>query len=208
MSVPSRIAALPTTHRGWPGAPALESILAGSRMGRSETVARPAGAESSERPHPAARLQRMAAMSEYYTHLLIPVSKAFRPTGDAVTRCMDELIQNRYVGDDYQIRLCGVTRVEPRIEEWPNPFTGKMGKQKTPSRRRQRGDIVSATSQILAFADTNEEYDVLVASTLRPRSLFFEVGSMAKDGKWSPWSARVLSGPRLSRSQIVGPGLL
>ena len=126
-------------------------------------------------------------MGQCYMHLLIPVSKACRPTGHAVAQFLEPVIQNGYVGDDYQIGFSSVGTVEPRLEKRLDPFTGKLVKRKTPSRQQGPGQPMSAVSEIIALAETTEEFDVFITSTLRPRSPLLEIGSRAQDGKWHPW---------------------
>lgn len=127
-------------------------------------------------------------MGESYTHLLISVSKTYRPTPQAVCQFLEQMIQTGSVGQDHKISFGKVVKAEPRSWEGPNPFTRKMQKHRMPSRRRQRAEHLSATSQIVALAEQEQEYDVSVVGTVPPTHPPLDIGGLGKDGTWQSWA--------------------
>jgi hypothetical protein len=125
-------------------------------------------------------------MGESYTHLLIPVVKTCRPAGNVVAKFLEHLIQNGRVGDDYRIGFNIIERVESHSRSITNPFTRKTVQVRTPSRRRKAGQDISAVSDVIELADTANEYDVTIESSLKPRNQLLEIGSW-NDGGWQPW---------------------
>ena len=108
-------------------------------------------------------------MSEYYTQLLVPVSKTCRPAPPSVAQFVERLVEYGYFGDDLAIRFSKVVRVEPRLEKF------------------ERGAVLSAVTEIVARAEAADEYVVFLSSTSLPRRSLLELGSMDKDGCWRPW---------------------
>jgi len=131
--------------------------------------------------------RRSITLSEYYNQLLIPVSKTVRPDAPAVARFVEQMVEAGYVGEVYAMRFSRVVRIEPRLEKFVNPFTGKMGKRKTTSRRFEIGEKLGAVVDIVSRAEAADEYTIFISSTsLPPRSLL-ELGSMENDGCWHSW---------------------
>ncbi len=111
-------------------------------------------------------------MSEYYTHLLIPVSKTYRPTGHSVARFLEHVVRHGYVGDDYKIGFSSVVTVEPP-PKWTTSVEVRDPKAEwtSRSRRPKRGPPISIPSEIIGLAESAEEYNVFIKSSLRPRNL-------------------------------------
>jgi hypothetical protein len=128
-------------------------------------------------------------MGESYTHLLISVSKTYRPPAQAICHFLERMIQTGSAGQDHKISFGKVVKSEPRSWEGLNPFTREMHKHTMPSRRRQRAEHLSAASQIAALAEQEPEYDVSIVSTVPPTHPPLEIGGIEKDGTWQAWTA-------------------
>jgi hypothetical protein len=125
---------------------------------------------------------------EAYTHLLVSVSKTYRPTAEVVCRFLEWIIQAGAVGVDHKISFRKVVRVEPRFHDGPNTFTGKgTYRMWMPSRRRPHREDLSAVSQAVALAEQEQEYDVSVESTAPPTHPPLDVGAVDKNGDWQRW---------------------
>jgi hypothetical protein len=101
---------------------------------------------------------------------------------------MEQIVEHGYVGDDYAIRFSRIVKVEPRVEKWTNPFTGKVKTRKMPAGKWERPEVLATASAIVSHAEAAQEYRVLVSSTSRPRRSLLELGSYGKDGHWHPWT--------------------
>ena len=127
-------------------------------------------------------------MGESYTHLLISVSKSYRPTAQPVCQFLEQMIQTGAIGRDHEISFGKVVKDEPRTWKGPNPFTGKMQRHRMPSRRRPRAEHLSAASQIVPLAEQEQEYDVSVVSTLPPTNPPLDIGGVDEKGTWQSWA--------------------
>ena len=129
---------------------------------------------------------------ESYTHLLIPTLKTYRPTGQAVAQFMESVIQSGFIGKDYELRVSQVVRIEPRVQERRNPFSGELLKVQGKSRKAQPPRRLQSTGEIGSLPES--EYDASLASSLIPHVAPFALGNRSMAGAWQPFNDDYHSG--------------
>jgi hypothetical protein len=141
-------------------------------------------------------------MGESYTHLMIPVSKDFRPTATVVCQFLEKMTHAGMIGAEQTIKFHGLAKDEPARQDiarllrsgW-NPFArriqpldpfGRPNLVTVFTRRVAHSRQLSAVPHILA-EDESQEYDVFVASGVPPSNPPLNVG-FPENGVWQPWS--------------------
>jgi len=127
-------------------------------------------------------------MSLSYTHYLIAASKEYRPTPQSVGQFLERVIQSHAIGEDYRIDCAGVVKVEPQFRKERKFFTTRMVKIRTIPRKRPRREQVPTTSRAVTLAEQEQEYDILVTSTIPPANPPLNIGCADKGGNWQSWT--------------------
>lgn len=126
-------------------------------------------------------------MSEYYTHLLIPLSPELRPESDTVAQFAQGIVENGNVSAPAKISFSRVTKEPGRVRQIRNPRTLEKINIPLPSRRAEQPQILSAASQIIEQAANQREYDVTISGEGVPSVPPCIVGYVEKD-TWKPFT--------------------
>jgi hypothetical protein len=124
-------------------------------------------------------------MSEYYTHLLVPLSPEYRPEPDAVAVFGQGIINNGNIASPFTISFSRVTKGEPRVRKMRNARTGETINIRGPSRRIDPPQTLLNPSQIIEHAAAQREYDIGISGEGVPSNLPFAVGYV-EDETWKP----------------------
>lgn len=130
-------------------------------------------------------MAKFGSMSEYYTHLLIPVSPEFRPEPGAVTEFVQGLISNGNVATPFGLSFSRVIKEPGRVRTIRNVRTGQTINIPLPSRRVEQPQVLSSASQIVEQAASQQEYDVVVSCDAVPAVPPLAVGYVEND-TWKP----------------------
>src|SRR5712691_5061469 len=110
------------------------------------------------------------AMSENYSHLLIPTSASYCPKSAQVAQFVGGIISLGAIPKGSSIRVRELVKnLVRRTHEGKNPFTGKVIKLTEPSRRPGTVHELDTAADIGAVASLYDEYDVEVSGYGRPR---------------------------------------
>jgi hypothetical protein len=120
-------------------------------------------------------------MSEYYTHLLIPVSPEYRPESGAVTEFVQGLINNGNVPTPSSISFSRMKKEPGRVRPIRNVRTDQTINIPLPSRRAEQPQILSSASQIIEQAANQQEYDVVISGDGVPAAPPTAVGYVEND---------------------------
>jgi len=122
-------------------------------------------------------------MSEYYTHLLIPLTPEYRPEADAVVRFIQGIAENGNVASPSTISFSKVTKGNPPVREVKNGISGKTFNIPWTSRRIEKPQILASVTQIIQHAANQWEYDVEISGEGVPLVPPCAVGYV-ENGNW------------------------
>jgi hypothetical protein len=126
-------------------------------------------------------------MSEYYKHLLIPLSPEYRPKPVAIAKFGQGIIENGNVAGDFVISFARITR-GLRARTLTNAVTGKTMSIRGPTRRAEKAETLASTSQIIESGLSQPEYDVTISGEGIPANPPFTVGFFENE-TWEPFAS-------------------
>ncbi len=127
-------------------------------------------------------------MSLRYSHLLVPALPEYHPEPDAIAEFAQGVIDNGNLGKPHKIEFSRVTKSQSPTRKIQNIVTGQSIEIPMPSRRRERPETLSDTSQISGQAVNQPEYDLMLSSESVPSAPPCPIGYLEKE-EWKPLCA-------------------
>jgi len=122
-------------------------------------------------------------MSLYYSHFLVPLLPEYRPNAVDITNFVQGIIDRGNVAIAATISFARIEKVEGRLREIQNAFTGKISMIQSPSRRVKPLTKSFDLSQLVELAANQTEYDVSIVGEGLPRNPPLDIG-YSENGEW------------------------